>query len=486
MLRYAAACVALLVTSIGGAGDRPRAEGPNVVVYIADDHGCDAGCYGNPVIRTPHLDALASEGVVFDRAFCTTASCSSSRAVILTGLHGHTNGQYGLGHAEHAFRGHADVVSLPAWLSAAGYRTARVGKLHVYPKANYQFDRVLKASARDPVAMARACREVIAADADRPFFLYVATIDPHRGAGVGPAPLRANRFGNEEARAEPDAVRYNPEEVVVPAWLPNTPACRAELAEYYVSVSRVDAGLGALIDELKTAGEWNNTLLVYLSDHGIAMQGAKTTLYEPGMRSPLVVRHPASSRVGERADELVSWTDLTPTLLDAAGVLSHGDVVDAKVAQRVSGRRRPFQGRSFLPLITGEGTYEPRDAVFGSHTFHEVTMYYPMRVVREERYKLIWNVAHQLPFPSASDLWDSATWQTQLAQGSDAPYGLKTVDGYLNRPRLELYDLAADPDEANNLAADPAHAATAERLTARLQRFQERTQDPWRLKWRRE
>ena len=210
----------------------------------------------------------------------------------------------------------------------------------------------MKASARDPVAMARACREVIAADADRPFFLYLATIDPHRGPGVGPAPLRANRFGNEEAPAEPDAVRYNPEEVVVPAWLPDTPACRAELVEYYESVSRVDAGLGALIDELKTAGEWNNTLLVYLSDHGIAMQGAKTTLYEPGMRSPLVVRHPASSRGGERADELVSWTDLTPTLLDAAGVLSHGDVVDATVAQRVSGRRRPFQGRSFLPLIT--------------------------------------------------------------------------------------------------------------------------------------
>jgi N-sulfoglucosamine sulfohydrolase len=115
-----------------------------------------------------------------------------------------------------------------------------------------------------------------------------------------------------------------------------------------------------------------------------------------------------------------------------------------------------------------------------------MTMYYPMRVVRERRWKLIWNLAHPLPFPSASDLWESATWQDVYRKGKDAGYGKRTVGAYLHRPAFELYDLESDPDEVHNLAGDPKHAERLEALKAKLKAFQQRTDDPWVLKWDRE
>jgi N-sulfoglucosamine sulfohydrolase len=109
-----------------------------------------------------------------------------------------------------------------------------------------------------------------------------------------------------------------------------------------------------------------------------------------------------------------------------------------------------------------------------------------MRTVRAGRFKLIWNLAHGLPFPFASDLWDSPTWQDVHKQGPDALYGKRTVGAYLNRPKFELYDLEYDPHEAKNLAADPSHKETLDGLIAKLKAFQKRTKDPWILKWEHE
>jgi len=130
----------------------------NIVLFITDDQGQDAGCYGNPVLKTPNLDKLSAEGTRFEYAFCTTASCSPSRSVILSGLHNHTNGQYGLQHATHHFSGFAEVKSLPVRLAQAGYRTARIGKFHVAPEETYKFELALPANGRSPVEMADRCR----------------------------------------------------------------------------------------------------------------------------------------------------------------------------------------------------------------------------------------------------------------------------------------------------------------------------------------
>jgi len=444
-----------------------RAAEKNVVVIVADDLGTTLGCYGNAAIKTPNIDALAADGTLFTHAFCTTASCSPSRSVILSGMHNHANGMYGLAHGPHHFRSFDRVNSLSARLSKAGYRTARVGKFHVEPEAAYPFDEALPGNPRNGVQMAENCRKFVGATGARPFFLYFCSADPHRGGGAGPGPHKPNRFGNEGNHEGVDERRYEPGQVVVPPFLPDTPTCRAELAEYYQSVSRFDSGLGRLVQILKDAKHWDDTLVVFISDNGMPFPGAKTTTYEPGLRLPCVVRNPYAARRGVRSEAMISWVDLAPTILEFAGAPAGG---------------RDLHGRSFL------GTLEQSqpagwDEVYASHTFHEVTMYYPMRVVRTRRFKLIWNLAHELPFPFASDLYNSATWQETLTKGPEFKYGRRTVAAYVKRPEFELYDLQSDPDETVNLAGDPKHASTLADLKEKLKQFQQRTGDPWLHKW---
>lgn len=448
------------------AGENKR---PNIVLIVSDDHGLDAvGCYGNPVIKTPNLDALAREGVRFTNAFCTTASCSASRSVILTGLYNHANGQYGHQHSYHHFVTLPNIKSLPVLLTEAGYRTGRIGKFHVAPDEVYKFDIEMQANSRSPVEMAEKCRAFITADAHQPFFLYFCTSDPHRGGGIiETLPEKPDRFGNRpQGYPGINEVKYKPEDVVVPPFLPDTPECRAELAQYYQSVSRLDQGVGKLLSVLKDAGKYDNTVVIYISDNGVAFPGAKTTLYEPGMRLPCIVRNPQQKKKGITCDALINYADLTPTILDYAGA-------------------RPgnaeLQGRSFRSVLETEHP-EGWDTTFASHTFHEITMYYPMRVVRQRRYKLLWNIAHGLEYPFASDLWAASTWQATLRRGAKY-YGKRTVDAYLHRPKFELYDLQNDPHEVNNLADNPKYSEVLGELKEELKAFQKRTKDPWITKW---
>lgn len=457
------------------------AEAKNVVLFVTDDQGLDAGCYGNPVIKTPHLDRLAADGTRMTHAFCTTASCSASRSVILSGMFNHRTAQYGHAHTYHHFRTYDNVRTLPLRLRQLGYRTARIGKFHVAPEAVYPFDVVpgedstiaTPKSARNPVAMAEACREFVSAKSPDPFFLYFCTTDPHRGGGQAKElPQQPDRFGNKpagETYSGVTPVRFSPNDVVVPAFLPDTPACRAELAQYYQSVARVDQGVGRLVQVLKDAGQWNETLLIFIADHGIAMPGAKTTVYEPGLRSPCIVRNPRLTERGVVSEAMISWVDVTPTILDFAG--ASGASLEG------------LDGRSFLDTLATPST-KGWDEVFASHTFHEITMYYPMRMVRGRRYKLIWNIAHGLPYPFASDLWAAPTWQTTYAKGPDALFGKRTVRDFIHRARFELYDLENDPDEVHNLAQKPELASVLSDLKERMRAFQERTKDPWVRKWR--
>ncbi|MBI4560100.1 MAG: sulfatase [Candidatus Hydrogenedentes bacterium] len=439
----------LAMTQAAGAG-KDRSQRRNVLLYIADDQGMDdAGCYGNKIVRTPGQDALAREGVRFTQAFCTTPSCSPSRSVLLSGLHNHATGQYGLAHRYHHFVSFPDVRSLPALLRDAGYRTVCAGKYHLEPEPAYHFDEYIKGEA--PSLMAEQCEAVIGDPGERPFFLYFCPTEPHRPFHrEGSAPI-------------------DPKDVIVPPYLPDIPECREELAEYYGSIERCDSGLLRLIEILKKTGRWEDTLIVYVSDNGAPFPGAKTNLYDPGIRLPCIIRNPFEKRQGHTCDAMVSWTDIAPSILDYAGALTDP---------------ASFHGRSVLSVVR-EKRVEGWDEVYCSHTFHEVTMYYPMRAVRTRRHKLIWNAAHPLEFPSARDLWDSKTWQAVLERGIKT-YGKRTVAAYHQRPKFELYDLENDPDEIQNLADDPECKDVFDGLLKRLKGFQERTQDPWILKWEHE
>jgi len=469
----------------------------NIIFFITDDQSPTLGCYGDPVAISPHLDAFAKEGTLFQNAFATTASCSPSRAVILSGLHTHSNGQYGLAHSVHHFSSLDQVkpMTLPVRLAAAGYRTGHIGKLHVLPEPVYHFETYMKANPRDTWRMVEACRKFITAKDERPFFLYIGATDPHRSADElenSPLKYKPNLFGNP-ARADdprtPDEQVFDPATVPVPDFLPDTPECRAELAQYYQACARIDRGFGHLLEILKAAGLESKTLVVFTSDHGIAMPGAKTTTYDPGLRVPFVVRNPYEPKKGVVSQAMISHIDVTPSLLDFAGALTPESLLSAHLSDPPPAR--PQQQKFYYPgkswaRILGESNPSGWDEVIASHGLHEVTMYYPMRAIRDRDYKFIWNIASPLPFPFASDLYDSATWQAQLSRGPDALYGKKTVQQYSQRPRFEFYDLRNDPLELHNLADNPDLKDRLKSYQQKMKRFQELTSDPWALKWDRE
>jgi len=493
----------LLLCCLGLARPLHAAE-KNIVFIIADDLSPTLGCYGDKVIKTPAIDALAHDGILFRNAFATTASCSASRSVILSGLQNHANAQYGHQHSYHHFSAYQNVgdLALPRVLAQAGYRTGQVGKFHVAPEEVFHFEQYFKANLRSPAEMAEAAAAFIRENKDpRPFFLYYATGDPHRGGGEDQASAEhPNLFGNKPnhgAWPQITELFYRSEEMVVPTFLPDTPACRAELAQYAQSVSRIDQGVARLVQILKDAGLYEKTLIVVTSDHGMAMPGAKTTVYEPGLRVPFIVRDPYAQKRGLESEAMISHVDVTPSLLDFAGGLDVAANAPKPLAQNPPAKKKRggdgemenagpplthYQGRSWASILEQE---KPAgwDVIYASHTFHEIQMYYPMRVVRDREFKLIWNIAHPLAFPFASDLWEAPTWQAQWKLGESAPYGVRTVGTYIHRSQFELYDMKNDPDERVNLAGDPRYKETLAAYIVRLKEFQKRTDDPWILKW---
>ncbi len=462
----------------------------NILIIVADDHGTnDAGCYGNDRIYTPNIDYLATQGVRMTSAFCTSASCSASRSVILTGLYNHANGQYGHEHGVYHFSAFPDIRSLPVMLEEAGYRTARIGKYHVAPESVFHFQQTFTGvNSRSSIEMADMCADFIKANG-KPFFLYYASSDPHRGDGINETiPTKPDRFGNrEEGYKDIIEQSYGPNEVIVPPYLPATQECRDELTQYYQAVARLDQGVGRLIQHLKDAGKWENTLVMYISDNGIAFPGAKTNLYDPAMRLPCIVKLPGNKNAGAVSDAMINWTFITPTMLDFAGILPEGNYIPGMEGTKEDNplsqapKFSKFHGRSFKNVLES-GSDEGFDTIFASHTFHEITMYYPMRVVQDRKYKLIWNIASGLSYPHASDLWESSTWQSAVNSGTGL-YAKRGIEAYSNRPAFELFDLENDPDELINLAYDPDYKDILDTMKTRLKDFQFETSDPWRVKW---
>jgi N-sulfoglucosamine sulfohydrolase len=308
---------------------------------------------------------------------------------------------------------------------------------------------------RSVAVMAKKAREFITDCGDKPFLLVVGFSDPHRSA---------RGFGNENTYPGVTETRYDPKDVVLPYFLPDALDARKDVADYYQSVSRLDQGVGFMLDALKQTKQTDNTLVIFLSDNGVPFPGAKTTLYDAGLNLPLIVSSPTQKRRGLTNAAMVSWIDVMPTVLDWAGAKAPPEL----------------QGRSVLPVLEQEkpGGW---DVVYGSHQFHEITMYYPMRMIRTRTHKYIVNLAHPLEYPFASDLYGSPTWQGVLKRG-DKALGQRPLADFLRRPREELYDLEKDPHELKNLAADPRQAKVLAELRGRLKEWQKKTKDPWVIK----
>lgn len=395
---------------------------PNILLITADDLGCQLSCYGEKRFATPRLDALAGQGVRFENFYVTQASCSSSRSSMLTGRYPHQNGQFGLAHL--GFTMPAGQKNLPALLKSAGYRTGIIGKLHVEPAAEYPWDwmpreKLAAGPTRKVRLVAERAREFFATarESGRPFFFYVNFFDPH-----GPYTPDVNQVdGLPEKPVEAKEITEP-----FPLRAPQPAAQKRLTAAIINTILRVDVGVGLLMDELKTAGLDQNTMVVFVGDNGLPTIHGKGTCYELGVRVPLLVRWPGGAKAGLVSRQLVSTVDLMPTILSAANVKSPEGLPGMPLQPLL--RDQPATWQSFL---------------FTEMNFHEPDQCKPVRAVRDDRFKLLVNLA--------------------------PPEG---------QPATELFDLQADPGEQTNRADDPACRAARERLEVALKDWRQKTADP--------
>ncbi len=425
-----------------------RKKRPNILLITTDDQGVQAGCYGDPQARTPHMDQLAAEGVRFGRAYVTQASCSPSRSSMFTGLYPHQNGQLGLAHRGYAMK--AGMQTMPALLKAAGYRTGVIGKVHVGPSDALPWDwqgRISTMGTRDVRHVAERAGAFLSEVKKDPFFLMVNYFDPHRPYVNQDKGLPAEPVTGEEAKPF--------------SFLGlDTPKIRKEVAGYYNSISRADTGLGMLLRELAAAGKAENTVVIFLGDHGPPFTRGKTTCYEAGLHIPLIVRWPGRAKASHVTDALVSTVDLLPTVLAAAGLPAP----------------KSTAGKSLAELLEGK-TPNWRGTLCAEFNSHGVKSYFPRRSIRDDRYKLILNLLQDRPNPSKG-VDGCAAWKAAQDPVYDGTPVRVLYDHYDNPRRVELYDLQEDPDEFKNLAGDTAYADIEKRLLGQLQAWREETSDP--------
>lgn len=407
---------------------------PNILILNAHDLGRHLGCYGWQSVPSESIDSLAADGVQFDNSFCTAPQCSPSRAALHTGRHAHSVGVLGLAHQPFNWRLDPPQRHFAHRARDLGYTTALIGMQHVTDNedvASLGFDHYSGVEpAADTAQKARAyLRDV---DTEKPFYLEVGFEEPHRPYDFG------------------GATPYDAQGVDLPPYIPDAPPAAADFAALQGAIRAMDRAVGAILEQLSESGLAENTLVIFTTDHGLAMPRAKCTLYDPGIETALIMRWPAADvRGGKRLEPLISHVDIVPTLLQALEQPVPADL----------------HGRSFWPLLQS-GDYEPRRYIFAEKTYH--TSYEPQRAVRSAGHKLIVNFETGSRYDVADDIRLSPIY----------PLVLHEVTG--ERAPLELYDLARDPDERHNLAGDPDYAEIEMSLRRRLWKWMEDTGDPLR------
>ncbi|XP_072098627.1 N-sulphoglucosamine sulphohydrolase [Mobula birostris] len=469
---------------VGIGSSRAQQKRRNVLLIIADDAGFESEVYNNTAIRTPNLNRLAERSVIFNNAFSSVSSCSPSRSAILTGLPQHQNGMYGLHQGVHHFNSFDGVRSLPMLLSQAGIRTGIIGKKHIGPESVYPFDDAQTEENHSILQVGRnitriklLVRTFLRDTGSRPFFLYVAFHDPHRCGHSHPQyGVFCEKFGNGEPGMGwiPDwkPQYYTPEQVKVPPFLPDTPASRADLAAQYTTISRLDQGIGLVLEELSGAGHAEDTLVIYSSDNGIPFPNGRTNLYQPGVAEPMLVHSPDHpERWGQISRSFVSLLDITPTILDWFSVPYPAYSIFGKKTVHLT-------GKSILPALNSE---QPWQTAYASQSHHEVTMYYPMRALQHLQFRLVHNLHFKMPFPIDQDFYLSPTFQDLLNRTTSGlpVHWKKSLHQYYYREQWELFDLQADPVETHNLASDPRYQKVLEDMRGQLKKWQWLTDDPW-------
>lgn len=439
------------LSAAGGDGDRPL----NVLLLTADDLHCESvGAFGGKTADlTPNLDRLASEGMRFFRAHVNAAICQPSRGVLGTGRYGHNSGIMGFMHADR------ELPTVMETLRDAGYLTGILGKVgHSTPEADYRWDFVHDrrelGAGRDPQAYYRYCREFLARcrQQSKPFYFMVNSHDPHRPFHVPGKPIRG--------AVEPSRT-YRPEEVPVPGFVPDLPGVREELSYYLNSVRRCDDTFGRVLQALEESGLADNTLVMFLSDNGIAIPFAKCNAYLASTRTPWIVRWPGVVKPGSvDRKHFISGVDFFPTVLEALRLPAP----------------EGLDGFSFMPLLRGQ-PQAGRQRVFTQIDKKAGGDAVPMRCVQDARFGYIFNAWSDGKHYYRNNN-EGLTMKAMNEAAATDPLIARRVQMFRYRAPEELYDLRSDPDCLENLIDQPEYRAEADRLRDELLKWMKRTSDP--------
>lgn len=412
---------------------------PNIILFITHDQGQFLGCYNSPQtpnsLNTPNLDNLATKGIRFTNYFCTAPQCSPSRSSILTSLYPHQNKLMGLVHRGWTLP--PSNKTLPMYLKENGYSTHLIGLQHESrDPTTLGYDTVSKRKRE----FRYSCKNMEKLyyrflsdykNEEKPFYACFGVWEAHR-------PFKG--YGDS----------VDPNKVKIPPYLPNHQSIKEDLAEYYSAIHVIDKTIGVLINYLEDTGLRDNTLFIYTTDHGEPYPRAKCTLYDPGIKTSLLISLPNSEIFSNGAvhNQMVSNVDLLPTLLDFIG----GDIP------------KQIEGKSFLSYLANND--QPfREAIFTEKSFHE--FYDPIRSIRTKEYKYIINFEKM-----------ERSYQIDSFYAND-PIG-KYIEKLINTPRSEeeLYNLNKDPKELDNLAYDKSYKDIKIELKQKLFNWMKKTDDP--------
>ena len=437
---------------------------PNILLITADDLSADSlGAYGCKVKGiTPHLDELAAQGMRFGHAHVNIAVCQPSRQSILTGMYPHRNGGEGFEPIN------GDVRSLTQWLTYRGYLNGILGKeKHLQPEEKFRWDYLAgEAALADGAGIGRSVEKYHshakkfmeeAVAAGKPFFLMANMHDPHRPFAGSEQEL--NSWGDDLPKF---TRRITEDEIEVPGFLPDLPEIRKEIAEYHTSVHRCDQAVGAVLRALRETGQEENTLVMFLSDNGIAVPFAKSNCYLQSTKTPWIVRWPGKVKAGEVDEEhVISGIDYMPTVLDAIGL----------------GNQPGMDGTSFLPVLKGEKRPQ-REYAFTEYHRPYGNQCYPMRAVQGKRYGYLVNFWAGRTPPMRMESLSGRTWKAmQEAAKTDSEIAAR-VKLFERRTLEEFFDFEKDPDALNNLIDSPEHREEIGKLRAALAERMKVTKDP--------
>lgn len=448
------------------------AERPNILFILTEDQGAHLSFLETPGLETPNMDSLAKAGTYFRNAFVAYPVCSASKAAIYTGLHSHTNGIMNNTHNFHkpasqvtqaeknqllskTNRVRSELQTLTEILKENGYYQGVTHKLHVLPNEKFPYDAFLHGTRHEIAGFIDD-----AASRNQPWFLMVNIPNSHR-----PYP-----------NSDKTPIGVDPRDIQLPPFLPDSPEVRKDWTEYFAGIEQADDLTGEAIEVLESSGQDANTIVIFLSDHGPTFQHGKMTLYDLGLRVPLIIRGPGIT-AGRTSDELVSALDLLPTILDLCDIERKFDY--------------PLDGASIKGLLTGEVSAKGHEYIFA-----EISNRGPLpnngmqeRTVFDKQWKLIYRERvgtawRQVNADSRQlKVWGNRTYAETIRLQHEFPQAYRilaemdpqTLGGQV--PSLELYDLNSDPHELTNVVAEVKHQDESNRLLTALRNWVTTTKD---------